>query len=144
MLLECGVGLSMDTTGASLTLCDVRALGNRNRYFVDVSQWEQTLNGAESAALIPVICRVFYSYSVNVGLSGVTVSEVGVGDPTTTVSRQLLAFDFDKRHNREHTRSCMIFRKQSIRGHSVMDGVYFCLFCTCWMILPVCVKTFVR
>ena len=74
MLLECSVGLSMDTAEASLTLCDVRTLGNRNRYFVDVSQWKQTLKGAESVALIPVICRAFHSYSVNVCLSGVTVA----------------------------------------------------------------------
>ena len=53
---------------------DVRALGNRNRYFVDVRQWKEVLNGVDGAAIIPVVCQVFYTYNVQVCLSGVTVA----------------------------------------------------------------------
>ena len=72
VLLECSVGLTLHTDRTLLTLWDVRALGNQNRYFVDVSQWKEALNGVESAALIPVVCRVFYFYNVDVCLSGET------------------------------------------------------------------------
>jgi len=56
------VGISLDTAGAAVTLMDVRALGGRNLFFVDVGQWKVALNGIESAALIPVICQVLYNY----------------------------------------------------------------------------------
>ena len=56
VLLECSVGISLDTAGAAVTLMDIRTLGIRNLFFVDVGQWKVVLNGLESAALIPVIC----------------------------------------------------------------------------------------
>ena len=35
VLLECSVGVTLDTAGAAVTLMDIRALGGRNLYFVD-------------------------------------------------------------------------------------------------------------
>ena len=55
VLLECSIGITLDTAGAAVTLMDIRALGGRNLYFVDVAQWRKALGGEESAALIPVI-----------------------------------------------------------------------------------------
>ena len=72
VLLECSVGITLDTAGA--TLMDIRALGGRNLYFVDVAQWQKALGGEECAALIPVICQLFYNYQVSVPVSGIAVS----------------------------------------------------------------------
>ncbi len=57
VLLECSVGITLDTAAAAETLMGIRALGGRNLYFVEVAQWQKALGGEESAALIPVICQ---------------------------------------------------------------------------------------
>ena len=74
VLLECSVGITLDTAAAAATLMGVRALGGRNLFFVDVAQWQKALGGEESAALIPVICQLFYNYQVSVTVSGMAVA----------------------------------------------------------------------
>ena len=74
VLLECSVGITLDTADAAATLMDIRALGGRNLYFVDVARWQKALGGEESAALIPVIGHLFYNYQVSVPVSGVAVN----------------------------------------------------------------------
>ena len=76
VLLECSVGITLPTAGAAVTLMDIRTLGGRNLYFVDVGQWQVVLNGVESAALIPVICQTFYNYQVSVRVSGIAVGDL--------------------------------------------------------------------
>jgi hypothetical protein len=70
VLIECSVGLSVELAVAKAVLYDARTLMLKYGFMASVEQWVRALRGAECAALIPVVCQVFYDYQVSVRLGG--------------------------------------------------------------------------
>ena len=76
VLIECSVGVSLEPAVAKAVLYDARTLMVKYGFMASVEQWARALRGAECAALIPVVCQVFYDYQVSVRLVGMNVVEL--------------------------------------------------------------------
>ena len=57
-------------------LYDARTLMMKYGFMASVEQLARALTGAECAALIPVVCQVFYDYQVSVRLCDITARTV--------------------------------------------------------------------
>jgi len=65
--------VSVSQDAAAAVLLAIRRLHDTNFFFVDMPQWRRILQESTFAALIPVVCKVFYSFDVNVKQGGITV-----------------------------------------------------------------------
>ncbi len=74
--IECSVGLSVEPAVAKAVLYDARTLMLKYGFMASVEEWARALRGAECAALIAVVCQVFYDYQVSVRLGGMSVVEL--------------------------------------------------------------------
>jgi hypothetical protein len=72
-LLDCSVGLSLDLTAAREVVSAARTLMIKYGFMASVEQWARVLRDAECAALIPVLCQVYYGYQVSIRVSGLSV-----------------------------------------------------------------------
>jgi hypothetical protein len=52
---------------------DARTLMIKYGFMASVEQWARVLRDAECAALIPVVCQVYYDYQVSIRVSGMSV-----------------------------------------------------------------------
>ena len=76
VLVECSVSLSVVPAMARVFLYDARTLMRKYEFMASVELWAEALRDAECAALIPVVCQVFYHYQVSVRVSGMSVGEL--------------------------------------------------------------------
>jgi phosphoribosyl-ATP pyrophosphohydrolase len=76
VLVECSVSLSLVPAMARVVLHDARTLWRKYEFMASVELWAKALRDAECAALIPVVCQVYYHYQVSVRVSGMSVGEL--------------------------------------------------------------------
>jgi hypothetical protein len=76
VLIECSVSLTLEPVEAKAVLHDARTLVRKYGFMASVEQWAKALRVAECAALIPVVCQVYYDNQVSVRVSWMNVLEL--------------------------------------------------------------------